>query len=63
MVYEIRLWLGKPKALFFTLPMLLLLFTVACGSAAAPETVVVETEVVREVPVDREVVREVPIGW
>ena len=61
MINEIRLWLGKPKALFFTLPMLLLLFTVACGSAAAPETVVVETEVVREVPVDREVVREVPI--
>ena len=61
MINEIRLWLGKPKALFFTLPMLLLLFTVACGSAAAPETVVVETEVVREVPVDREVVREVPV--
>ena len=61
MVYEIRLWLGKPKTIFFTLPVLLILFAVACGSAAAPETVVVEKEVVREVPVDREVVREVPV--
>ena len=49
----------KTQDNIFTLPVLLILFAVACGSAAAPETVVVEKEVVREVPVDREVVKEV----
>ncbi|MFQ6027171.1 MAG: ABC transporter substrate-binding protein, partial [Dehalococcoidia bacterium] len=61
MVNEISTWLGKPRKLFFILPVLLLLFALACGSAAAPEPAVIEKEVIKEVPVEKEVIREVEV--
>ncbi len=65
MVYQISRLFGKPKILLSALAILPLLFVVACGSATAPEPVIVEKEVVREVikevPVEKEVVREVII--
>lgn len=45
--------------------MLLLLFALACGSSAAPETIVVEKEVIKEVivevVVEKEVIKEIPV--
>ena len=65
MVYQISRLFGKPKILLSALAILPRLFVVACGSATAPEQVIVEKEVVREVikevPVEKEVVREVII--
>ena len=55
--------LMSPKVLVLTPLILLLFFTVACGSSAPAEQVVVEKEVVKEVikevPVIKEVVKEV----
>lgn len=59
MAYEVSTWLGKPRTLLFTLPVLLLLFTIACGTTSAPDPVVVEKEVIKEVI--KEVVKEVPV--
>ena len=49
-------WPLTPRALFLT-PLILLLFIVACGATAEP--VIVEKEVVKEVPVEKEVVKEI----
>ena len=56
MVFDLSAWLGKPKTLLFTLPVFLLLFTIACGSAAAP----VEPQVIEKI-VEKEVIREVEV--
>ena len=55
--------LSKRLVLFFCVSLVLAVVGLACGTAAAP--IIVEKEVVREVPVDRvvvkEVVKEVPV--
>ena len=65
MSHEVSPWRGRHKTILPTLVIFLLLFIIACGSAAAPEQVIVEKEVLKEVPVDRivdrEVVKEVPV--
>ena len=52
-------WFGKKKAVFYFPILFVLLSSIACGSQAEP--VVVEREVVKEVPVVKEVVKEVPV--
>jgi len=62
MVYD---KLMNPRVLVLAPLMLLLLFALACGTTAAPETIVVEKEVIKEVivevVVEKEVVKEVPV--
>ena len=55
-----RRWLINPKTLILTSITLLLFAAVACGGTAATP-VVVEKEVVKEVPVVKEVIKEVPL--
>ena len=65
MSHEVSPWRGRHKVVVPTLLIFLLVFVIACGSAAAPEQLIVEKEVIKEVPVDRvvdrEVVKEVPV--
>ena len=51
-------WLRNKKAVIYAPLIFILLFAVACGSSAEP--VIVEKEVVKEVPVIKEVIKEVP---
>ena len=51
-------WLSRPKALVVTPLLLVLVIAAACGGTAA-EPVVVEKEVIKEVPVVKEVVKEI----
>ena len=55
----------KPSRALMLIPFLaLLIVAVACGGTAAPEPVVVEKEIIKEVPkeivVEKEVIKEVP---
>ena len=56
-------WLGNPKVLILSPLLLVLLFAVSCGGAAEPiiveKQVIVEKEVIREVPVEKQVIVEV----
>ena len=51
--------LSKRLALFFCVSLVLAVVGLACGTAAAP--IIVEKEVVKEIPVERVVVKEVVI--
>ena len=55
-------WFGNKKAIFYAPFLFVLLFSVACGSSAAPVVVEKEVvkEVIKEVPVIKEVIKEVP---
>ena len=54
-------WSFKPRFLLLTPLVLALVLIIACGSTAAPEQVVVEKEVIKEVPREVEVTREVVV--
>jgi len=62
MVYD---KLMNPRVLVLAPLMLLLLFALACGTTAAPEPIIVEKEVIKEiikeVVVEKEVIKEVPV--
>ena len=55
-------WFGNKKAIFYAPFLFVLLFSVACGSSAAPVVVEKEVvkEVIKEVAVIKEVIKEVP---
>ena len=56
-------WIRHPKGFLYVPVILGLAFIISCGGAAPPEPVIVEKEVIKEVPVEvvveKEVVREV----
>ncbi len=54
-------WSFKPRFLLLTPLVLALVLVIACGSTAAPEPVVVEKEVIKEVSKEVEVTREVVV--
>ena len=54
-------WSRKPRLLFLTSLVLALVFVVACASTAAPEQVVVEKEVIKEVPLEKIVEKEIVV--
>ena len=55
-------WVRNKKAVFYAPLLLVMLFTVACGSSAEPVVVEKEVvkEVIKEVPVIKEIIKEVP---
>ena len=53
-------WLRNPKVIIFTPLVLLFLALAACGGTAA-EPIVVEKEVIKEIPIEKEIIKEVPV--